>query len=258
LGLLELLELLGSLKLLKSFRLKNLLSLFFAVALLVLSVRGVFAQEQNTVQAPLANQATDKLNGRGVSKDRSKEPAVDSHKDSHKDSNKNLSKESSKDLNKDSNKDLGREAAKDLNNDLNKGLIKEDPSRQNLPRLRESDERFAVWMERVERRKKMRELENLRIEQGLPPRPNFPARGDGVRGAQGARLDLRSILQSPKREDDQRERAIRQELKAQMEVRRQEMQALRERRSQMSVEERRALRKQIRDASQGMPPPPRR
>lgn len=249
-GLLELLELLGSLKLLKSFRLKNLLSLFFAVALLVLSVRGVFAQEQNTVQAPLANQAADKPNGRGVSKDRSKEPAVDSHKDSHKDSNKNLSK--------DSNKDLGREAAKDLNNDLNKGLIKEDPSRQNLPRLRESDERFAVWMERVERRKKMRELENLRIEQGLPPRPNFPARGDGVRGAQGARLDLRSILQSPKREDDQRERAIRQELKAQMEVRRQEMQALRERRSQMSVEERRALRKQIRDASQGMPPPPRR
>jgi hypothetical protein len=249
-GLLELLELLGSLKLLKSFRLKNLLSLFFAVALLVLSVRGVFAQEQNTVQAPLANQATEKLNGRGANKDRSKELSVDS--------NKNLSKESSKDLNKDSNKDLGREAAKDLNNDLNKGLIKEDPSRQNLPRLRESDERFAVWMERVERRKKMRELENLRIEQGLPPRPNFPARGDGVRGAQGARLDLRSILQSPKREDDQRERAIRQELKAQMEVRRQEMQALRERRSQMSVEERRALRKQIRDASQGMPPPPRR
>lgn len=244
--LLELLELLGSLKLLKSFRLKNLLSLFFAVALLVLSVRGVFAQEQNTVQAPLSNQPADKLNGRGVSKERSKELAVDSHKDS------------SKNLSKDSNKDSGREAAKDLNNDLNKGLIKEDPSRQNLPRLRESDERFAVWMERVERRKKMRELENLRTEQGLPPRPNFSARGDGVRGAQGARLDLRSILQSPKREDDQRERAIRQELKAQMEVRRQEMQALRERRSQMSVEERRALRKQIRDASQGMPPPPRR
>jgi hypothetical protein len=231
-------ETLNFLELLKLFRLKNLLSVFFFVALLLSCVRGVFAQEQNTVQAPLANQATDKLNGRGVSKDRSKEPAVDSHKDS--------------------NKDLGREAAKDLNSDLNKGLIKEDPSRQNLPRLRESDERFAVWMERVERRKKMRELENLRIEQGLPPRPNLPARGDGVRGAQGARLDLRSILQSPKREDDQRERVIRQELKAQMERRRQEMQALRERRSQMSVEERRALRKQIRDASQGMPPPPRR
>jgi hypothetical protein len=217
----KLLKLLKMLKMLRLFRSKNLLSLFFAVALPMLGAVVAHAQEQTSEKANVREQ------------------------------NKDHSKELTLDLNKDSSKNLDRETAKDLNKDFNKG----SPARQNVPRLRESDERFAAWMERVQRRQKMRELESLRVEQGLPPRPNVPARANDVRGGH---LDLRSILQSPKREDVQQERVMRQDLKAQMERRRQEMQELRERRSQMSEEERRALRKQIRDASQGMPPPPRR
>lgn len=150
---------------------------------------------------------------------------------------------------RESNKEQAKESTKESNGDLTKSASKESLSVQNLPRLREPNQGIPLWLERVEQRQKMRELKRQRIEQGELPKPN---------PSPLPRADLRSILQSPKREDVLQERAMRQELKAQMERRRQVMQELRERRERMSVEERRALRKQILDASQGMPPPPRR
>jgi multidrug efflux pump subunit AcrB len=139
------------------------------------------------------------------------------------------------------------DSSKESSKNPKKNVVKEIQSGRVLMQFRGRDERINAWKERVDRRQKMRELNRQRTEQGeLPSLSPLP------------RADLRSFLQSPKREQDLQERAMRQELKMQMEKRRQVMQELRERRAQMTVEDRRALRKQILDASQGMPPPPRR
>jgi methionine-rich copper-binding protein CopC len=157
-----------------------------------------------------------------------------------------------KKLIKDQSKDASTDGAKGDRVETNKKFTGE----QSFNQLRDPREQFGTWMEKEALRQKRMGLKKMHME-----RERVSSNGaDQVRKQDDREVhsSLRSILQSPRIDDSMRERVTRKELKEQIEQRRQMLQAARERREQMSVEERRALRLQIREASRGMPPPVKR